>query len=112
MLMRQLQLVQRDQLNIAKTCIHLLEIAYPVAYHSIFIKTDLVTAMTTWENLASGNNLRHVRHLQVHDSGQSTANAGKRNHVGDVITGILLAALRRHQLLSFRYNLAPHYRCC
>jgi hypothetical protein len=29
-----------------------------------------------------------------------------------VVTGILLAALRRHQLLSFRYNLAPHYRCC
>ncbi|KAF7678635.1 hypothetical protein GT037_004016 [Alternaria burnsii] len=101
MLMRQLQSVQRDQLSIAKTCIHLLEIAYPVAYHRIFIKTDPVTAMTTWKNLASGNGLRHVRHLQVHDSGQSTANARKRHHVGDVVTGILLAAMRRHQLLSF-----------
>jgi hypothetical protein len=63
--MRRLQLNKCDQLSIAKTCVHIWEIAYPMAYERITVTVDPTLKESVWKNLASGVCLRYVKHLEI-----------------------------------------------
>lgn len=73
LLTRRLQLSQRDQLSIAKTCVHLWELPYPMVYNHVVICVHPATEDNVWRKLASGVGLRYARHLEVHTSIQSAA---------------------------------------
>ncbi|KAH6876140.1 hypothetical protein BKA58DRAFT_467824 [Alternaria rosae] len=90
-----------DQLSIAKTCVHLWELAYPMVYDRIIFNISSAIEDKVWSNLASGIGLRYVRHLEIHTSIQSNAYGWVPDHIADMIVGTLLAGLRRNQLLSF-----------
>jgi len=94
-----LQLTQRDQLSIAKTCVTLWQLAYPMAYDRLTVKIGPTTKASAWNHLASGVGLRYVHHLEI-KSLYSKDNQSKR--VEDRVAGTLIAALRRNRLLSFR----------
>lgn len=101
-----MQLIQKDQLNVSKTCIRLWQLAYPMVYNRITVEIGPDFEVSAWRHLASGVGLRYVQHLE----NQSLYNSdGKPNNVEDLIVGTLIASLRRNQLLSFTY---VHRICC
>ena len=80
-----------------------------MVYHNIVFNISTSTEDKVWRSLASGIGLRHVRHLEVHTSIQSTAWEWVPDHTADLVVGSLLAALRRNQLLSFKYEGCASY---
>jgi hypothetical protein len=100
-LTRGVQLNQKDQISLSKTCILLWRLAYPMAYNRITVKIGPGRKDSEWQDLASGVGRRYVRHLEI----QSLyGNEKKPRNVEDLAAGTLTAAIRRNQLLSFRYG--------
>jgi hypothetical protein len=75
-----------------------------MAYERVTVTVDPTAKECVWKNLASGVCLRYVKHLEIRSSPIVTD--GKPKCTLDLVAGLLLAALRRHQLLSFRYVLS------
>lgn len=78
--------------------------AYPLAYESITVEVEPGVHDSAWSHLASGCCLRLVRHIQIRLVGIDNS---KLVRDGNIITGTLIAAVRRNQLYSFRYVLGP-----
>jgi hypothetical protein len=72
-----------------------------MAYERIVVNVSPTRKESVWKNLASGVCLRYVKHLEIRSC--PTAVGAKPKCTLDLVAGTLLAALRRHQLLSFRY---------
>jgi hypothetical protein len=94
------QLKQGEQLTLAKTCVTLWELAYPLVYNRIIVKIGLKPLDTAWKDLVSGVGLRYVRHLEIRSL--YDANDGHPKRVEDLVASTIIAALRRNKLLSFR----------
>ncbi|KAF1938577.1 hypothetical protein EJ02DRAFT_514441 [Clathrospora elynae] len=92
------ELDQSDQLSIANTCVYLWELAYPMAYGCIVVEIGAGTPDSAWRHLAKGVGLRYVRHLEIRFKYGEDNNP---NHMEHLVVCTLIAALRRHQLLSF-----------
>jgi pyridoxal/pyridoxine/pyridoxamine kinase len=72
-----------------------------MAYDRIAVNVDSTVEESVWKNLATGVCLRYVRHLEIRSTPNATS--GKDKGTGDLVAGMLLAALRRHPLLSIGY---------
>lgn len=69
-----------------------------MAYNRITVVIGPGLKESAWQHLASGVGLRYVQHLKIRSLYDD---AGKYRGLKNMITGTLIAAMRRNQLLSF-----------
>lgn len=70
-----------------------------MAYNRITVQIGPRRKESEWQHLASGVGLRYVRHLEVRSLYEDE---DKPRCVEDLVTGTLIASVRRNQLLSFK----------
>ncbi|KAF2854043.1 hypothetical protein T440DRAFT_267145 [Plenodomus tracheiphilus IPT5] len=98
-------LSQRDQIKIAKTCVTLWKLAYPLAYNRLVIEIDPETKESAYIALASGVGLSYVQHLEINL--RYEVEDSPRNII-EVVAGAVIAHLRRDSLLSFSLTARAH----
>ena len=70
-----------------------------MAYNRITVTIGPNRKESEWKNLASAVGLRYVQHLEI----RSLYGEDERpKYIEDLVAGTLIAAMRRHQLISFR----------
>ncbi|KAI8941118.1 hypothetical protein NX059_002356 [Plenodomus lindquistii] len=94
------KLSQRDQINAAKTCVQLWELAYPLAYNRLVVEVGPKTKESHWTALASGVGLGYVQHLEI----RSTFQVGDQPaRVFELAVSTIIAHLRRDSLRSMSF---------
>jgi hypothetical protein len=70
-----------------------------MAYNSIIVEIGPSRKESEWRYLASGVGLRYVRHLEICSL---FGNDDTPKRIEDLVTGTIIAVVRRNQLLTLR----------